>query len=336
MADSLRLPMARASNKVQASFRVHEPKQQTGLFIRDLAGIIAEHDIHLLVPTCEEIFFIARFQEELGCEVFCDSFQKLEALHNKYSFTSMVGDCGVQVPETHWLESRQQLEAFLEHAPAWVFKPVYSRFAAFTRIGANAAQRRIFGRELCSYGVAWRGCLRAVACYHPLYRLHKSSGVYFEPVAHAGVQNFMARFVAKHGFHGQIGFDFIEAEDGSLHVIECNPRVTSGIHLFAAGDALALAFAAGGGACQLATAGPKMLAPVMLTYSLARAPWERGLRAFIKDYRRATDAGHCVGDGKPSYYRYLGVLEVLLRSLARGITPMEAATADLEWDGERL
>lgn len=31
---------------------------------------------------------------------------------------------------------------------------------------------------------------------------------------------------------GMFGFDFIEEANGTTYVIECNPRATSGIHLF--------------------------------------------------------------------------------------------------------
>jgi hypothetical protein len=351
VADSLRLPIAKGSRAVSESHVVGEPKQQTERFIGDLSAVVAKRGIDLVVPTCEEIFYVARFQDQIGAPVFCDDFAKLEAVHNKYTFTKLAENCGIFVPETHLLTSNADLLSFLDDSLAWVFKPVYSRFAAFTKVGVSAAaladvlpsekrpwvaQRRIFGRELCSYAVTRHGNLRALAAYHPLYRLDKSSGIYFEPVRDAALQEFHQRFAAKHRFHGQIGFDFIETERGELYVIECNPRATSGAHLFAPADQLARAFIEDDGELICASSGPKMLSPVMLSYALPRAGRQRGFRQFYRDFRRASEAGHASDDVKPSYFQLLSLMEILARAFGRKITPMQAATADLEWDGHAL
>ncbi len=351
LADSLAKPMARACKWVTSCFLVPSPKHETGAFIAALAHHIAQHRIELVVPTCEEIFFLARFQERLGCAVYCDSFAKLAQVHDKFRFHQLAQGLGAQVPETHLLRSRQELAPFLATACEWVFKPVFSRFAAFTRIGASAAelddlrpsperawvaQRRIHGRELCSYGVAHRGQLRVAACYEPLYRLKQSSGVYFEPVDHAGIRGFAAAFAAAMNFHGQLCFDFIETDSGELYVLECNPRATSGIHLFAGAAALAAGFAPGEGLIEATQAKPSMLSPVMLCYNLPRALFRGQARQFWRDFRRAHEAGHDAEDPWPSLYRFVGVAEVIVKSLRQRVSLREAATADLEWDGEAL
>ena len=47
-----------------------------------------------------------------------------------------------------------------------------------------------------------------------------------------------ARLVAGTGYSGQISFDWIVGGDGCARAIECNPRATSGLHLFARDAAL--------------------------------------------------------------------------------------------------
>ena len=60
----------------------------------------------------------------------------------------------------------------------------------------------------------------------------------FEQVQHEGTRAWVEHFVRTVRFSGQIGFDFIEDVTGQVHAIECNPRATSGIHLFHPGDGL--------------------------------------------------------------------------------------------------
>lgn len=61
---------------------------------------------------------------------------------------------------------------------------------------------------------------------------------------HEEIYEWVRQFVQATGFSGQVGFDFIETEDGQLYAIECNPRATSGIHLFHPGDGLVRALIA--------------------------------------------------------------------------------------------
>lgn len=353
-ADSVRMPPCRVSRQVRQTFVVSEPRRDPRAFIDDLARLITLHQIDLLLPTCEEIFYVARFRDRLpaDCRVVCAGFELVAALHNKFEFIQRAKPCLVRVPDTVLLEERAQVEPFLDCIEDWVFKPVYSRFASFTLVGGPVAkvralqpsrtvpwvaQQRIRGREFCTYSVANDGNLHAHACYHPRYRLKQSSGVYFEPQNHQGVEDFVRSFVARYRFTGQIGFDFIETPQQALYVLECNPRATSGAHLFA-GDGLLAQVLAGAPPQTLVQADgiPRMLAPVMLGYNLPKVLVAGGRRQFLKDYRRAKQAGHTRLDPLPSYYQFGALFEVVGRSLKRRISLKDAATADIEWNGEPL
>lgn len=353
-ADSVRLPPCRVSRQVSQTFVVSEPRRDPRVFIDDLARIIAQHHIHILVPTCEEVFYVSRFRDRLpaDCRVVCSDFELLTELHNKFRFIQLAEPCAVRVPHTVLLEEAGQVDAFLPTLADWVFKPVYSRFASFTLVGGPidkvralqpsrvmpwVAQQRIRGRELCTYSVALDGQLHAHTCYHPRYRLKQSSGVYFEPLDHRGVEDFVRSFVARYAFTGQIGFDLIETEQRELFVLECNPRATSGAHLFAM-DGLSAQVLAGSPPATLVQQDgiPRMLAPVMLGYNLPKILLGGGRRQFFRDFKRAKQAGHTRSDPFPSYYQFAALFEVIGRSLWRGISLKDAATADIEWNGEPL
>ncbi|MEN8215795.1 MAG: hypothetical protein ABFS56_05355 [Pseudomonadota bacterium] len=60
-----------------------------------------------MVDKFRQFFFIASAKPRLAqhCQVFCDDFDKLHQLHNKWIFTTLAADCGVAVPETVLLQT---------------------------------------------------------------------------------------------------------------------------------------------------------------------------------------------------------------------------------------
>jgi hypothetical protein len=233
-----------------------------------------------------------------------------------------------------------------------VLKPEFSRFGVHVRLYPHGlpdtapalapgrtwvAQRFHAGTELCSYSVAERGRLLAHALYRPAYRLRRSASFYFEPAACAPILDFAARLVAKIGYTGQISFDWILGEDGVPTVLECNPRATSGLHLFAAGDDLPAALAGQGEACLQPTGErPRMIAAVMAGAGLAQALRQGALAQWRRDWRRAEDVIAPAGDRAPLWGGLADVAAYAGRSLARGGRMREATTGDIEWDGEDL
>ena len=112
-----------------------------------------------------------------------------------------------------------------------------------------------------------------------------SSCVYFKSIHHTRIQAYMDH-IAKQlpTTTGQLAFDFIETPDGRLAAIECNPRATSGIHLFGSTTRLAnvladpLAFPV-----QADVGATRQIMPGMLMWDRRNA---RGLRAYLTHQRR--------------------------------------------------
>ncbi len=79
----------------------------------------------------------------------------------------------------------------------------------------GSARGRRFART------AWRlnGKLTAHVAYRPLYRLSRSSSYYFDPLDVPAVREFVARFVRKIEYTGQISFDWIQGDDGRCAVL---------------------------------------------------------------------------------------------------------------------
>ncbi len=354
VADSAPCFLARASRAVGKAVRVPPPKQEPRAFATAIQEIARRERIDLIVPTCEEVFFLGRFAKELRgvAELFCADFPLLEELHDKERFTRVARGLGIEVPETWRLSSPEDLGQLVSGAGELVFKPVFSRFAVHTLVRPTAeaahaiaptparpwvAQRFVAGRELCSYAIARSGRLTAHALYAPTWRAGRGSGYYFQPMQQPLIEAFTARLVAKLNYTGQIAFDFIASPDGRVHVIECNPRATSGLHLFACDAALAGAF--GGSAREIVR--PRdgrsaMIGSAMVSIGGWDALRHGKIPRWAADGWRARDVLWSWADPAPAFFVFAGLGATLVNAVRLGITPQAASTRDIEWDGEEI
>ncbi|MGA7937545.1 MAG: ATP-grasp domain-containing protein, partial [Kovacikia sp.] len=262
VADSLRHQLCTCSRAVAKNFVVPAPREQPTAYIAALRQIIQSEQVDWLIPTCEEIFYIAAGLEQLQahCQVLGEPLEKLQHLHNKWQFIQRMQALGLTVPQTWLLQSAQDLQAVVS-APTperLVLKPIYSRFASQVRFLSKpvtelpqidlhpnklwVAQEFIAGTHYCLYGVAHHGQLTAFAAYPTVFTAGAGSCICFQSVEHPGLLTWMKTVVEAEQFTGQIAFDLIETAEGMLYPLECNPRSISAIHLFAAPDRLEQAF----------------------------------------------------------------------------------------------
>lgn len=357
-AESAAYHLCRVSSAVTASFRVPSPRHQPQAYIQRLAALAAELAIDLLVPTCEEIFYIAAGLDQFtGCRVLAPERSVLACLHHKGEFIAMARSFGLAVPDTELLSNASEWQHAVERAAAnggqRVYKPAYSRFASRVIMpgkpapppaGISAAapwvsQQYIRGTALCTYSIAHEGTVVAHAAYDSRYRTGRSgASVYFEPLEHPAALDWVRRFAAASGFSGQISFDFIEADNDTLYPIECNPRATSGIHLFSPEDGLTEALLNPGPLVQSGTiivprsSRTAMLAIPMLGCVLKPGPG--GLRSWRKAIAGATDAVFRRDDLRPVLEQFRVVYAAVRTARRHRISLTEALTEDIEWNGE--
>ena len=348
--DSLRWPLTRASRAVEEYFFLPEPRHDPVQWISTLRGIVERRRIDVILPTCEEVFYLAAGLASLPCRVMTMDLALLHELHNKYRFAGLTAGWPAPAPETLLLESASGLAALRDSSRDWVFKPVYSRFANRTLVrpapGQLAgirptstepwvAQRFVAGREHCSYSLLLAGQLRAHACYTSPYRLGRGAGIYFEPTRPPAIRAFVERFGQATGYTGQVAFDFIETPDGRCHVLECNPRATSGVHLFADQPAALVAALLGDqpGDVLLPSAKLRMGGLAMLLFA---APRHLADRDFWRAFAAARDIVIRPDDWPPLLAQIPALLEIIGRALGRRRGLLAAATADIEWDGQAI
>src|SRR4051794_1320298 len=88
MAESVRCHLARPSRAIVRNYLVPPPNQAPNQYIEALRSIICHEGIDLLLPTCKEIFWIAKGSAALTdyCIVFAEEIERLRPLHHKGFF----------------------------------------------------------------------------------------------------------------------------------------------------------------------------------------------------------------------------------------------------------
>lgn len=102
------------------------------------------------------------------------------------------------------------------------------------------AQRFLPGKVICSFALMHKGEILFNIIYEPLAKLGEVS-VCYKRIRHAASEAWIRSFAQKTSYSGFVSFDFIteypddsRAASGAVSesmAIECNPRITSGLHL---------------------------------------------------------------------------------------------------------
>lgn len=355
-ADSLRFPLCRWSSAVDTVERFTAPNVSASRFASDLSAIIKKHKIDVVIPTCEEVFHIAKLRHRLpqAPEYFLDSIDVLSRLHDKFQFSqAMKAYETVRVPESELVTNFADLERFISSkvingrsVEDIVIKRVFSRFAEGTLVKPShsdlqklketssahyVVQEYVKGPEFSCYAAASYGKLRALSIYHSRYRAGKGAGIFFMPVKSRAIESFVCDFIEKENFHGQVSFDFMTNGnvDDVPYVLECNPRATSGIHLLQPEtDWLdILGFRPQTEDVWQAVIDPHMVALAMLTYGLLS--WDCG---FVHSLKSGKDVIGMKGDRLPVIGQFLSMSELISKAWATNTSSLSASTADIEWN----
>jgi hypothetical protein len=345
LADSVPATAARWARPAFPLHRLPPPRWQFAAFREGLAALVSETGATLVVPTCEEVFYVAAAAPP--APVFAPPLEVLRRLHSKRLFIDLARGAGVEMPETRAITSAEALRD-LDLART-VLKPEYSRFAAATLVRPTRAQAArlwpspehawvaqdfVEGEELCLWAAAHEGRITAHALYRPSLRHGRAAAFAFEAIDWPPAVAIAERIAAATGATGHLSFDLIRTPDGRAVPIECNPRAVSGVHLFA-GDALARAIL-GQAQPPPAPGTRRHLAPAMALLGLPQAIAGGRLSAFVETWRSGTDAIGRPGDPWPRAGALVDAARFAALGLSRRRSPTRQTTADIEWNGEPI
>ncbi len=338
--------LSRISNQVDRSFEIVSPVTDPDGYLRQLQEIVARERVELVVPISEETMHASGLKPLLppGTTMFCPDQHTLLELHDKFRFTELARPAGVDVPETVTLGDPQARR--LADAGAFVVKPRFScsgRGVEFFEQGAPlptrdepcVVQRRIEGALLSTFSVVRDGRVLVTVVYRGLVMAGTVS-VCFEQVDHPAIDGWVERFAAHHRSSGFLSFDFVVDAAGRPFGIECNPRITSGVHFIEPAD-LATAMLGGLSGARVRLR-PQRLAqqfyPTLTETERAflQGNFAKARRSFMAMWR-ARDVVWSWRDPLPFLTMPLTAWRILSHAIRKGTSLGEASTFDIEWYG---
>ncbi|MCP4440363.1 MAG: ATP-grasp domain-containing protein [Aureispira sp.] len=349
IADTFGYNLSGVSKYVDQSFIIPPPRQQPKAFVNQLRILIKDYSIDLLIPTCEETFYVAQYQEAFAryCQVFTSGIKLMEQLHSKWNFNQLLRWLELPYPKSVLTHSRAELNKAVGQFHKFVAKPTYSRFAdnviiddkkALEDISINhqqswVVQEFIEGDHFCSFSVVDKGRLTAHSVYPVSYRVGNGAAVYFESIDIPKIKDIITKIIQTTKYTGFLSFDFIKSsKDGQYYTLECNPRLTSGIHLFDAKDAF-MPFQKPYGVCYPKPENRMMLTLAILAYSL---PEVRSFPAFLKLLKYMTKAEDVVfswQDLRPFFAQLFTIFHFYRIAKQNNISILDATTHHIEWNG---
>lgn len=351
-ADSMRFPLGRFCSPIKGYVQLPSPRHAFTDFKAKLLACVKQHKIDIIIPTCEEVFYLSACKPELKkhCQVFCEDIDVLARFHNKHTFQELAQEHNLGAIETFLIQQENVPLPALKEDQRYVAKPTFSRFGdkAILNLAAEnisehlsknlfpwVIQKYIQGEEFCAYALCRDGTVIAQVTYQPYFRAGQGSSIYFKTVQKPKIAARIHTFVRQLNYTGQIGFDFIEQRNGEVFVLECNPRCTSGIHLIPhidwnaalAGDKLQK--------MEHRFNDSKMVALAMLVYGW-RSPNKHGFKAFLNAFFCAKDVMSTQKGWRSSFVQLVSLTEMIWRSIKNRQPLKDASTADIEWDGQKI
>lgn len=352
MADSVPARIARWSRTPVAVHRHASPVHRPADFARDICALIDQISPVAIVPTCEEVFYLAALAEAEGWSdrLVAPTFDRLATLHHKGRFATLCGDLGLPVPTTTVVTYSDSLLRGAAAADV-VVKPAWSRFGAQTLIRPDAdtlatlrptpktpwvIQSRVTGEEVSLYAVAHGGRLSAFSAYRSDWRTRGGAAYVFSPLRGPVFDRLrtIAETLATLVGRGQFACDAIVDAAGQPWLIECNPRATSGVHLFGRSAAFSQALLGRG----VAEADSEVWHNSIMfdSFGLADALRTKRLTTWRDERRRSHDILSAPGDPAPRWGALADGAGFGLRALASSQGLAQAMTADIEWNGQPL
>ncbi len=341
--------LCRVSRAVAASRRLPPPARRPETYLKALVDLALREDAALLIPVSEETLHVAHVRDRLPARtrVFAPAADRVVRLHDKKRFISWAAGLGLPAPRTARLGTPEA--ARIAAQGPFVVKPVFScagNGVSFHSAGAHPTpldgtvphiiQERLEGNLLSTFALIHDGYVQT----NVVYRGTVFSGtvaVAFERLDDVAPVERWVRDFAKRSCHsGFLSFDFVLGADGFARAIECNPRITSGVHFLNAVD-LAAAIE------TPATAPPIRLKPTRHMQQVYPCLMETQAKLFDPVARRrnlsvllhARDVTWAANDPWPSLTMTFTSAPILMRAIFGRMSLGLAATRDIEWFPDR-
>jgi predicted ATP-grasp superfamily ATP-dependent carboligase len=246
----------RFSKAISNFYTVTAPEKDPEAYIQSLVDIVKKENIDVYVPVCSPVASyydsLAKKAIQQECEVIHCEAEITQMLDDKYAFAETARGFDLSVPKSFKITDPEQVINFdfSQETRKYILKSIpYDSVrrldltklpcdtpeatAAFVRSLPISPEKPwimqefIPGKEYCTHSTVRDGVITLHCCCES-----SAFQVNYENVDNPQIFEWVSHFVKQLGITGQVSFDFIEALDGTVYAIECNPRTHSAITMF--------------------------------------------------------------------------------------------------------
>ena len=241
VADPMKRQLCSVSRAVAKTFQVAPPNTDIEGWERDILDIIERENVTDLIPTSEEVCHVANLAPRLPdtTRYVGPSAEWIAQWHDKLQFVNYAISRGVTAPSVYTTADGEARS--LIRQTECVLKPrrgCSGTEVSFIPPGSTLPppsqdmllQRRVQGNHL--YTLSWvdAGEVKATASYRGSTHSGTVAVGFQSAPTPFSVKQWIEQFVADTDVTGFLSFDFILDRSGIPWGIECNPRLSSGVH----------------------------------------------------------------------------------------------------------
>ena len=241
VADPMKRQLCSVSRSVAKTHQVAPPNTDIAGWERDILAIIERENVTDLIPTSEEVCHVANLAPRLPetTRYVGPSPEWIAQWHDKLQFVNYAISRGVTAPSV-FTTADGEARSLIRQTEC-VLKPrrgCSGTEVSFIPQGSTLPppsqnmllQRRVQGNHL--YTLSWvdAGEVKATASYRGSTHSGTVAVGFQSAPTPFSVKQWIERFVADTNVTGFLSFDFILDRSGIPWGIECNPRLSSGVH----------------------------------------------------------------------------------------------------------
>ena len=243
----------RFSQAVKGFFTVPAPEKDSDGYCQALLKIVRDNNIDVFIPVSSPI---ASYYDSLAKKVldsYCESIhlepEETAILDDKHAFCSKAAEIGLSAPKVFRITNPQQVLDFdfQSDGSQYIIKSIpydsvlrldltllpfpemedYIRALPISESKPWVMQEFIRGQEYCFHATVRKGKIRLHCCSES-----SPFQINYKQIDNPAIYEWVKTFVEAMNLTGQVCFDMIQTEDGTVYPIECNPRLHSAITMF--------------------------------------------------------------------------------------------------------
>lgn len=243
----------RFSNAVKKFYTVPAPEKDPDGYCQAILAIVQTENINAFIPVSSPV---ASYYDSLAGELIAPYCQVIhfppeitQMLDDKFALCDRARSLGLSAPKAYLITDPQQILDFdfqVDNSK-YLLKSIcynsvsrldmtklpfigmedYVRNLPISADNPWTMQEFITGQEYCTHSTVRHGKIRLHCCSES-----SPFQVNYNHVENPNIYAWVEKFVQELNLTGQISFDFIQTEDGTVYPIECNPRTHSAITMF--------------------------------------------------------------------------------------------------------